>query len=102
MTVADNVALTPGIVGGAGLTMHIDDIEVSTGLVADDDICGTTEYRTAYFVGHLKDGEHTLTYSARDMAGNATATKTLSLPPNARTASIRCGSFPVPATPGCS
>lgn len=82
MTVADNVALTPGIGAGAALTMRIDDIEVSTGLVADDDICGTTEYRTAYFVGHLKDGEHTLTYSARDMAGNATATKTLNFTVN--------------------
>lgn len=77
VAVSDDVAVIPGVGGASGLSMRIDNGDISTEAVQSDDICGTAHYETGYFVGHLADGEHTLTYSARDMAGNATETKTL-------------------------
>lgn len=77
VAVSDNVAVIPGVGGASGLSMRIDNGDISTEAVQSDDISGTAHYETGYFVGHLADGEHTLTYSARDMTGNATETKTL-------------------------
>ena len=77
VAVSDNVAVIPGVGGASGLSMRIDNGDISTEALQSDDICGTAHYETGYFVGHLADGEHTLTYSARDMAGNVTDTKTL-------------------------
>ncbi len=77
VAVSDDVAVIPGVGGATGLNMRIDNSDISTEALQSDDICGTAHYETGYFVGHLADGEHTLTYSARDMAGNVTDTKTL-------------------------
>lgn len=77
VAVSDDVAVIPGVGGASGLSMRVDNNAITTEAVQSDDICGTADYETGYFVGHLADGEHTLTYSARDMAGNATETKTL-------------------------
>lgn len=77
VAVSDDVAVIPGVGGATGLNMRIDNGDISTEALQSDDICGTAHYETGYFVGHLADGEHTLTYSARDMAGNVTDTKTL-------------------------
>lgn len=77
VTVTDNVAVIPGVGGASGLSMSIDNTVMTTESVQSDDACGVADYKTGFFVGHLADGEHTLTYSARDMAGNATGTKTL-------------------------
>lgn len=77
VAVSDDVAVIPGVGGATGLSMRIDNGDISTEALQSDDICGTAHYETGYFVGHLADGEHTLTYSARDMAGNVTDTKTL-------------------------
>lgn len=77
VAVSDDVAVIPGVGGATGLNMRIDNGDISTEALQSDDICGTAHYETGYFVGHLADGEHTLTYSARDMAGNVSDTKTL-------------------------
>ncbi len=77
VAVSDDVAVIPGVGGATGLNMRIDNSDISTEALQSDDICGTAHYETGYFVGHLADGEHTLTYSARDMAGNVTDTKIL-------------------------